>query len=321
MIKDVFVGIDVSKDKFDTTLLLEAKNVHKVFENSPSGFKKLLAWLLKHQVSKSSLWVCMEATGHYSELLANFLLTESIRVSVVNPLQIKHFLKAKLTRNKNDKVDSNGIAEFAKVMRPPFYVAIPANKKELREKIQLVDTLKNQVQQLKNQLSSIQSSSVKESLEKAIADLEKHIKLLEEEIGKNVDQEEQFSSFVNLIISIKGFGKTSAYRLLAYLPDLALFEKPKQLAAFIGVSPKQKESGKFIGKTCLSKFGNPRLRKTLYMPALSVKQFNTAFKPFINSLEKKGLKPKAIVGALMRKLVHIIFGMVKSQKPFDPKLV
>ena len=99
--------------------------------------------------------------------------------------------------------------------------------------------------------------------------------------------------------------------MLAYLPDISHFKNAKQLAAFIGVSPRQRESGQFVGKTCLSKFGNSKLRAVLFMPALTLKKSTSFLKPFIQRLEKNGLKPKAIVGALMRKLVHIVFGVLE----------
>jgi transposase len=318
MIQFDFVGVDVSKDKFDAALLFDDKNLHKIFDNSITGFKLFNTWLKKHSQNP---WVCMEATGHYSEHLANFLLQKKIRVSVVNPLQIKHFLKAKLTRNKNDKVDALGIGSYCKTMRPNLYQAVSSSQKELRELVQLIEMLKNQLQQLKNQLSSLQSTSAKQAIKIAIKDLEKRIASLEKKVDQKVEQNEHFSSTVELITSIKGLGKWSACALLAYLPDIALFDTPKQLAAFIGVSPRQKQSGKFVGKTCLSKFGNPKLRKILYMPALTLKRCNTALKPFVTRLENKKLKPKAIVGALMRKLVHILFGILKSRQPFNPCLV
>ena len=113
----------------------------------------------------------------------------------------------------------------------------------------------------------------------------------------------------------------SAIQFLVNIPDIDDFEKAKQLAAFIGVSPQQNESGKFKGQTKMSKYGHDSLRKLLYMPALSAKNTNEHLKPFVSRLKNKGMTPKAIVGAVMRKLVYIIFGILKSNKPFNPALV
>ena len=94
-----FVGVDISKLKFDAQILINDKSHHRVFENNLSGCKAFLAWVNKYS---QNAWVCLEATGHYSELLAEFLHTQKVNVSVINPFQIKHFAKAKLNRNKTD---------------------------------------------------------------------------------------------------------------------------------------------------------------------------------------------------------------------------
>lgn len=313
-----FVGIDISKLKFDAQMLINDKSHHRVFENNLSGCKAFLAWINKYS---QDAWVCMESTGHYSELLADFLHTQKIKVSVVNPFQIKHFAKAKLNRNKNDKLDAKTIREFGAVMRPALYVPRPARQKQAREHVQLLDSLKKQRTQLKNQLESISSKSIKKEIHAIINALSKRIDKLEKQLVQLVKEDEVFFHAVELLKSIQGLGFISAISLLAYLPDITYFKNAKQLAAFIGVSPRQRESGQFVGKTCLSKFGNSRLRAVLYMPALTLKKASSFFYPFVQRLERNGLKPKAIVGALMRKLVHIIFGVLKSNRPFDPVLV
>ncbi|HHF7368595.1 TPA: transposase, partial [Legionella bozemanae] len=94
-----FVGVDIAKDKFDSALEINKHYKHAVFSNNKQGYKAFLKWLEHYTISP---WVCMEATGHYSEGLADFLMEKGIRVSVVNPFQIKSFAKATLTRNKND---------------------------------------------------------------------------------------------------------------------------------------------------------------------------------------------------------------------------
>lgn len=318
MINYESVGIDVAKDKFDVCILKENGTSHKIFANTQVGFNKLVVWLNK---SCKNLWICMEATGHYSELLADFLVNKGIKVSVVNPVQIKYFSRVKLSRNKNDKVDARIIAEYCQIMRPRIFVPRTDEQKYIRELIQLEDTVKIQRSQLQNQLSCSQSSAIKKSFNKVINALDKQLKKLSMEIQLHIEKNERWNNLVNLLTSIKGFGKLSAYRFLAYLPDIRLFKNAKQLAAFIGVSPKQKESGKYAGKTKLSKLGNPRLRNILYMPALSAKRFNEPLKGFVSRLENSGLAPKAILCAVMRKLVHIIFGMIKTNSFFNPKLV
>jgi transposase len=313
-----FVGIDVAKSKFDVYLVKEAGGLQKIFNNTQAGFKEFSAWIKKHS---NNPWICMEATGHYSEILADFLISESIKVSVVNPVQIKYFAKVKLSRNKNDKVDSKIIAEYCRLMGPRLFSSRSSQQKYVRELIQLEDTLRRQRTQLKLQLGCTQSAAIKKEFEKTIKMLDKRLKSLGENIASTIETDSEWKRLIGLMTSIKGFGALSAYRLLAYLPNIKLFKNAKQLAAFIGVSPKQKESGKYRGQTKLSKLGSSRLRNILFMPALNAKRFNEALQPFVKRLQNNGLAPKAIVGAVMRKLVHIIFGMLKNNSPFNPGLV
>lgn len=312
-----FVGIDVSKDKFDVLILNEKKDIHKIFPNSNHGFLKFIDCL---SLLTTNPWCCMEATGHYSEALAKALYQAGIKVSVENAFKIKSYARARLTRNKNDKIDSKVIAEYCKAMLPKDFVPRTAEQESVRELVRLLDLLKKQYSQLQNQLEATQSPLVKKSLKRAIKALEKQIEEVEAQLKSLFEADEHLVQMVNLLITIKGIGRTTAYKILAYLPNLQQFCNVKQFAAFVGLSPMQHQSGKMQGKTTLTKFGNPNFKTALYMPAIVAKNKNSDLKPFVQRLEKNGLKPKAIVGAVMRKLAHIIYGMLKHNQRFNPKL-
>ncbi|MDP4228502.1 MAG: IS110 family transposase [Bacteroidota bacterium] len=319
MTNEEFVGIDVAKDKFDVCLQQEnGSSAQGVFNNHPTGFKEFVVWLKTH--SKAP-WIGMEATGYYSEVLADFLVSQGMKVSVINPLQIKCFSKMKLARNKNDQIDAKIIAHYVQLMNPSLFKPRSSEQKYIRELVQLEETLRSHRSQLKLQLSCAQSGEIRKEFEKSIKQLDKRLKALGETLENSFKAYEPWQPLVQLLTGIKGVGALSAYRLLAYLPDISFFKSAKQLAAFIGVSPKQKTSGKYIGETKLSKLGDSRLRKILYMPAMNAKRFNPALQPFVNRLKSKGMAPKAIVGAVMRKLVHIIFGVLKNKTAFNPDLV
>ncbi|WP_028372927.1 IS110 family transposase, partial [Legionella lansingensis] len=108
-----------------------------------------------------------------------------------------------------------------------------------------------------------------------------------------------------------------AYHVLARIPDIQCFQTAKQFAAYMGITPKQQQSGSLIGKTTISRLGDSRLRKALYMAALVAKRYNKSLLPFINKLQTKGKTPKIIICAVMRKLAHIIFGVLKNKQPFN----
>lgn len=312
-----FVGIDIAKEKFDVWLGSEQHPHHRVFRNQEAGFQKLVSWL---QEFTSHPWVILEATGSYSEPLARYLYQQGIRVSVVNPLQIKNFAKALLARNKNDKLDAKIIALYGQKMEPRLFQPVSLNQKVTRELAQVIDSLKEQKKRYQQQKAHLQTSPAQVALNQTIQTLEQQIQELEKELETSIQQDPQMEENAQRLQTLKGIGTHTAYRLVAYLPEIHGFRNAKQLAAFIGVSPKQQQSGKWKGKTHLTNFGHARLRKILYMPALSAKRYNQHLKPFVKRLQENGLAPKAIVGALMRKLVHLIFGMLKHQQTFNPKL-
>jgi transposase len=107
---------------------------------------------------------------------------------------------------------------------------------------------------------------------------------------------------------------------LVALSDHYGFANAKQAAAHAGLDPRVRESGTWIGKTRLSKSGDPLLRKALYMPALVAWRYNPTIRAFCERLKANGKNGKAIACAAMRKLIHIAFGVLKSGKPFDPEI-
>lgn len=308
-----FVGVDVAKDKFDVALEIDKKFKLECFSNDKKGYKAFSKWLQKHT---SLAWVCMEATGHYSELIADYLISTGIKVSVVNPLQIKSFARARLSRNKTDQLDAKLIAAYCEIMQPRTFLPRSESHKELKELTNLLDMLKAQHTQLSNQLGSAQSETGRKAIRKLIKQLENEIAAVEGLIAEIIKKNKDLSQNLKLITSIKGVGKLTAYKVLSHVPHMNNFKNAKQFAAFIGISPRQHQSGNFRGKTTISRLGNSALRKSFYMAAMVAIRHNKHVAPFIARLKVKGKAPKAIICAVMRKLAHFIFGIIKNQKPF-----
>lgn len=308
------VGVDVAKDKFDVALKIADICRQKCFSNDKKGYGEFLIWLKKYATRP---WVCMEATGHYSELIADYLFSKGIKVSVVNPLQIKNFARARLSRNKTDQLDAQLIADYCEKMQPRTFVSRSISHKKLKELSNILDTLKNQHVQLTNQLHSIQSKLAKRTLCKLIKASDKEIDSVEKLISEIIKDNEALNENLNLITSIQGIGPLTAYKVLSHTPDIDRFDNAKQFAAFIGISPRQNQSGKLVGKTTISRLGNAVLRKSFYMAALVAKRFNKRLQPFVQRLQLKGKAPKSIICAVMRKLAHLVFGVLKNKRPFD----
>ena len=313
-----FIGVDVSKDKFDASILVSSGNyLKKVFQNTTEGIKSFIRWIEKQT---SQPWVCMEATGFYGYALADALSERQVAVSVINPLKIKNYARALFSRNKNDSLDACLIAQFGQAMRPYLYTPKTPEQKQLNDRVKLLNMLKGQLVQLSNQKASLQDASTVATAEKIILATQENIATLEKELAELVKQNKEFKHQLELLTSISGIGNLTAYRVLASVQDINQFETAKQFAAFIGVSPRQNQSGKFQGKTRMSCLGNANLRKALYMAAVVAKRRNKALQPFVKRLTEAGKAPKAIVGAVMAKLARWIFALLKHNKPFDVKV-
>ncbi len=313
------LGIDVSKDKLDVALQrLDGKLRHKVIDNTPEGFTVLSEWLLKHDVS--DLHACMEATGIYWEGLAEYLVDAGFRVSVVNPAQIKAFGSAQLVRTKTDKADARLIAEYCATHRPePWQAPTPAIR-ELRALVARRHALDAMRTQEMNRLP-VAREAVRSGIEAHLDYLEKAIAEIEKSIREKIDNDPGLKQQRDLLDTIPGLGDKTIPVLLSYYGGKSRFEKAKEAAAFAGLDPRQHESGSSVrGKPRLSKVGHSALRKALYMPAMVTITKTRWGRAFRDRLKASGKPPMVIIGAMMRKLIHVVIGVLKSGKPFNPAL-
>jgi transposase len=292
------IGIDISKMKFDVALLLDKRVRHAAFSNTEAGFAQFLAWLAKHLPDPAtSVHACMEATGNWGLDLADFLHGHGIRVSVVNPARIKAFGESELARNKSDKLDAALIARFCRAIVPPAWTPPAPHLRELRELVRRCDALKMaRVQELNRQKSGFASPAVATSITAHLAWLDEQIEVVMGDVRHLVASDPVLSRNLGLVRSITGFGEVSAAILLAELPNIAEFT-PKALAAFVGLSPSEHSSGSSVRKPGkMSRIGAERLRRTLFMCALSAKRTNTALNAFVSRMTAAGKPPKVIPG-------------------------
>jgi transposase len=313
------IGIDVSKKTLDVCAIYDDKIRKKSFTNTEPGFKNLMAWASKLELSDPH--ICMEATGCYSEPVAEFLFNAGYRVSIVNPLPIKSFRMSKMVRQKTDNSDSEVIAKFCLQNSPRLWIPKNRDSKELHEINSHIDFLKIELNRLSNLLEKkYLNETVRKFIDEEIKFVKSQIKTLENETQKIIADNEKLQNNFEIITSINGVGSKLALAILADA-DFERFKNGKQYAAFVGVTPSHFESGTSVrGKSRISKIGSSKLRKILYMNALVVKNRNENFADFVEKLEKRGKCAKVIIVAIMRKLMSIIFGMLKNNQKFDKKL-
>lgn len=328
--RTLYVGVDVGKKELVVALSASAQETlgrFRNFPNRPAGFRQLLKWVKETRLNFQAIHVCLEATGVYGQRLVHFLQSRTDwTVSVVNPAQVKAFGQAQLARTKTDGVDAFLLAAFAAACHPRPFVPEPPELRELKALGQRLATLKTFLQEEQNRLSTLQealeaSPVVQRSIRQSVAQTKKQIDSLQKEIRKYLDRHPDRKGQVELLRSIPGIGELSAVYLLPDLRTKSTQLEVKQLVAYAGLSPAHHRSGSSVRKKShLAKAGNRLLRKALYMPALVGIRHNPILKALYQRLRTLGKPKKLALAACMRKLLHILYGVLKNQTPFNPTI-
>ena len=316
----VAIGIDVSKLKMDVVIYREGKYKSKVFSNNQLGFEALLPWLKAQGVE--NFHACLESTGIYGEALSYYLHDNGCYISVVNPAQIKAFGQSELIRNKTDQLDAKLIARFCATMDPAQWNPPSKEIRELRSLIKRLEELQKMFLQEHNHLESARHKVIETSIKDIMLKLQEEIKLIKAKIKGYIDNDPTLKNQKTLLDSIPGIGDSTIALLLSFMCTPERFDSAKKLAAYAGLNPKNRQSGSSLkGGTSISKTGDSRLRKALYMPALVAIKHNPTLKAFYDRLIAANKSKKSAIVAVMRKLLHIIYGVLKSGKAFDVNFV
>jgi transposase len=314
------LGIDIAKLKFNVCLINQnGKLRHKVFPNTATGFEQLTQWLTRKGVEQ--VHACLEATGTYGEALSLFLHQRGQRVSIVNPAAIKAFAQSRLSRTKTDRVDAELIARFCLAQAPPAWAPPPAEVRELQALVRRLESLVEMRVMEENRLSSgITVDPVRQSVEEHLSYLNQEIKRTEELIRTHVNNHPTLKQQSQLLDSIPGIAETTAALLLSEITDITQYRSARQVAAYAGLVPRERQSGSSVrGRTRLSKIGNARLRRALYFPAITALRCSPFFQAWAEGLQERGKSKMSVICAVMRKLVHLAYGVLKTGKPFDPQ--
>jgi transposase len=280
----------------------------------------LIQWLSK---SATAVQVCIEATGLYSLDLALALhRAEGIEVMVANPRAIADFAKALLQRSKTDQLDAEVMLEFAR--RMPFVAWQPPSSPqlELRALMRRITGLKLVSQQEKNRLHSVSQSAeitplVRKDIQSHLVQLERHIEKLEHQAETIVQADRELARQFCHLVSVRGIARVSALHLLAELVVLAPDMTARQWVAHAGLDPRHHESGTSVHKpTRISRAGNRYLRSALFMPALVATQHDPNIRAFYQKLVDHGKTKMQAIVAVMRKLLHALHGMLRTDSDF-----
>lgn len=315
----VVVGIDVAKLTLDVAVLLNHKSEYLQVSNDELGWIELDKWL--RMLDAEGSHICMESTGIYSQGVAHFFHEHGYLVSIVNPLRTRSFARSLLQRNKTDKGDAHTIALYCQRMQPDLWHPKSEDARRLRSLSRLLADLES------DRIRCLNRSEGLAEDDPAQLYIQAQIKLLEaQQIAVQADlnalivSSDELRCQRDLLTSIIGIGEKTANALLGELPDLNCFASAQQLVAYAGLSPQRIESGTSVRRrTKMSKIGATRLRTLLYFPALAARRHCPQLKVFADRLTEAGKAKMVVVGAVMRKLLVLIYAILKSGQPYDRK--
>lgn len=319
-----YLGIDVAKAKLDCALLNTAtkKQKTKVVPNSSAGFAQLIDWLAKNDAPAPH--VIMEPTGVYHEPAALALTDSGLTLSLVNPAQLRSFAQGLGVKTKTDRADSSVLARYGATQDPPVWTPPSRSVRTLKALLARRDAVADDLQREENRkekaVSTDTPSTVLKSIDDSITYLKAELKRLQDMIDDHIGDDPDLHEKKDLLETIPGVGPRVSDHITALLAGRD-FHSAEQLAAYLGLVPVQWESGSSVkGRPRMSKAGPAHLRKLLYMPAVVAIRWNPHIKAHYERMLERGKSKMAAIGAAMRKLAHLCFGVVKNRKPYDASL-
>jgi transposase len=318
-----YLGIDVAKAKLDCVLLnpVTQKRKSKTVTNTLDGLTALLSWCHTATAEPAELHVIMEPTSTYHELAATHLHDAGCKLSLVNPAKLRAYATSVGTRSKTDAADAAVLARYGAHEHPRRWHPPPPAARALRALLARRDAVAEDLQRERNRFEKSEivdiPAAVRQSLEAGIAFLDKQLEALQQEISDHIDHDPDLRAKRDLLLSIPGVGDRVAQHMAALLA-WHRFDTAEQLAAYLGLIPVEWQSGSSIkGPPHLSKAGPAHLRKLLYFPAIVATRHNAHIRATYERLLNSGKSKMSAIGAAMRKLAHLCFGVVQSGKPYD----
>jgi transposase len=307
LIPSVFVGIDVSKDRLDVAILPEGRKWQ--VSNGHAGRERLVCELAALQPEL----VALEASGGYELAAAGALVAAGLRVSVVNPRQVRDFARGTGKLAKTDPIDALVLARFAEVVRPAPRPLAQDAARQLQalvlRRTQLVELIDSEKHHLANA-----DAWVREDIEASILQLRARLKGIEREIAQRIRADSDWRQRHAVITSVKGAGNGLAQTLIAGVPELGALGG-KQVSLLVGTAPLNRDSGRMQGKRTVWG-GRAKVRAVLYMATLVASRYNPVIRSFYQRLLARGKAKKLALVACMRKLIVILNAMVRDMAPW-----
>ncbi len=305
------VGIDVSKDWLDVHVLPDDQRLH--VPNNGAGIRQLKRWLTRFDLAL----VVVEATGKWHRHVQRSLAASAIAVAVVDPFRVRMFAKARGILAKTDRLDARVLALFAATMSPAVRPPAPQALADLAELVTARLTAVEAQTMLKNQRAAATVKFLKRQLDRRIERGDQDIAALDAAIERHIQQDQDLARRYAILTSIPSFGFLTAAILIACLAELGSITA-KQTAMLAGLAPIADQSGKRDGARVVFG-GRPRVRRILYLAALSAARFNADMRVFYQRLRAAGKPPKAALIAVARKLVVLANTLISQDRMWQPQ--
>ena len=331
------IGIDVGKMSLDCAWLRDLdqdKPKRKKVENSPQGFKSMLTWAQDVSgLAASELSFMVEPTGIYHEFLVQFLYQHQATIYLVNPSMVRKFAAGMGILSKNDLIDADMLTRYGLLRRNLLPYQPEAQEiSDLKSLLNRLDTLERDLRRELNRQEKVSKSSTihrleKQSIQRTVRYLETEIKRFKKHIGEAIKSTASLQKDYELLLTIPGIGARTAWSMLVILRSRRFASAP-EVASYLGLNPIEKQlqdsaSCRSLSGTTryrrprLSKAGNGRFRQALYFPAMVATRKNPDIKAQYDRLLAADKSKMCALGAAMRKLVHICYGVLKHQRPYE----
>lgn len=324
-----FIGIDISKKVFDATILLESnETMHSEFQNSKEGIKEFVKWTKSLGAKAQTTLVCMEHTGIYKNIIVKQLFAKKYNVWVEMPLCI--IKSSGIQKGKNDKIDSERIAQYAKRFedKATLYkgnnIVLDKIQALLKQREMFMTQKKAILTRAQEQMSYDQESYtiLKKRDQRTIDLLNENITDIELELNTLREQDQEINQIYKCITSVKGVGTITSLSLIYYTKMFTTFNSPRELASYCGVVPFEHTSGKSIkGRPKVHYIVNKTLKSLLHLCAVSAIQCDPELKAFYEKKIAEGKHKMSVINSVRNKLVHRICACVRDRKLYQVKQV
>jgi transposase len=316
-----YLGIDVAKAKLDVVLHFADRSIHQVFANTPQGFEALDSWVQQALgLRPEQVHACLEATGSYSDAIASFLFVHGYTVSVLPTAVLVDYRKVKQLRSKTDQLDAHLLARYGQEEQPRSWKPLPPAILTLRALLAYRDDVQHMLRQERNrQEAGRMTDWIRQQVAGHVTQLQQQLHQAERQIKAHLKQHDELKAIWGRLQSIPGIGWLSAARLLAHLGEISRFPKVGSVVSLAGLAVKEVSSGTSVrGHAQIDRHGRKDLRRAMYMCAVVARRCSPHMQAWAKRLQAQGKPKKVILVAIMRKLLHIAYGVWKTQSDYDP---